>query len=55
MVAAMTSFADTPAGRRRVFYYAGHGLQLDLRNYLPVDAEFANADDSSTAACPSTR
>jgi hypothetical protein len=28
------------------FYYAGHGVQLDWRNYLlPVDAEVASADE----------
>lgn len=45
--AAMTNFA-TVARKADValFYYAGHGVQLDLRNYLvPVDAELRSADD----------
>ena len=54
MVAAMANFADTARSADvALFYYAGHGLQLDLRNYLvPVDAEFANADDVVNRSVP---
>ena len=35
--------------REAVFYYAGHGAQLDWRNYLmPVDAVINSADDLKT-------
>lgn len=47
MVAAMSNFAvSARSADVALFYYAGHGLQLDLRNYLvPVDAELQSADD----------
>jgi hypothetical protein len=48
MVAAIERFGAAirrPETRRVVFYYAGHGAQLDWRNYLlPVDAEVTTAD-----------
>jgi hypothetical protein len=46
--AAIAQVRDTLAGRRGVglLYYAGHGLQLDWRNYIvPVDARLASAKD----------
>ena len=48
MMAAIERFGAAirrPEIRQVVFYYAGHGVQLDWRNYLlPVDAEVASAD-----------
>src|SRR5688572_23786555 len=36
-----------------VFYYAGHGLQLNAQNFLvPVDAVLASADDVYTRTLP---
>lgn len=35
-----------PGVKFAIFYYAGHGVQLDWRNYLiPVDAKVRSADD----------
>ncbi len=48
MEAALDRARDALKGRHGVgmLYYAGHGLQLDWRNYMvPVDAMFANAAD----------
>ena len=48
MEAAIGQARDALKGRNGVgmLYYAGHGLQLDWRNYMvPVDARFANAAD----------
>ncbi len=48
MVAAIERFGAAirrPETRQVVFYYAGHGVQLDWRNYLaPVDARVDTAD-----------
>jgi uncharacterized caspase-like protein len=48
MMAAIERFGAAirrPEIRQVVFYYAGHGVQLDWRNYLlPVDAEVTSAD-----------
>lgn len=48
MMTAIERFGDAMQRseiRLAVFYYAGHGVQLDWRNYLlPVDAEVASAD-----------
>ncbi len=48
MVAAIERFAVAirrPETRQVVFYYAGHGVQLDWRNYLaPVDARVDTAE-----------
>ncbi len=49
MIAAIQRFGDAvrrPETRQVIFYYAGHGAQLDWRNYLlPVDAEVNSAED----------
>jgi hypothetical protein len=48
MEQALASTREALAGRQGVglLYYAGHGLQLDWRNYLlPVDARPRNASD----------
>src|SRR5450759_1532744 len=49
MLAAIERFGAAirrPETRRVVFYYAGHGAQLDWRNYLlPVDAEVTTANE----------
>ena len=48
MEAAIGQARDALKGRNGVgmLYYAGHGLQLDWRNYMvPVDATFAKAAD----------
>ncbi len=48
MEAAIGQARDALKGRNGVgmLYYAGHGLQLDWRNYMvPVDARFAGAAD----------
>jgi hypothetical protein len=49
MMAAIERFGAAikrPETRQVVFYYAGHGAQLDWRNYLlPVDAEVNSADE----------
>jgi hypothetical protein len=44
---AIRDFADTLGGAEAaVFYYAGHGLQVDGRNYMvPVDARIADEAD----------
>jgi Caspase domain len=46
---AVTTFGERikdPKVKLAVFYYAGHGVQLDWRNYLvPVTAHIRNADD----------
>jgi uncharacterized caspase-like protein len=35
--------------RTVVLYYAGHGMQIDGKNYLiPIDAKFGSADDSAS-------
>lgn len=48
MLAAIEQFGDMvrrAETRLAVFYYAGHGAQLDWRNYLlPVDAEVRSAE-----------
>ncbi len=48
MVAAIEKFGAAirrPETRQVVFYYAGHGVQLDWRNYLaPIDAKVDTAD-----------
>ncbi len=48
MMAAIERFGAAirrPEIKQVVFYYAGHGVQLDWRNYLlPVDAEVDTAD-----------
>ncbi len=48
MIAAIERFGGAirrPETKLVVFYYAGHGVQLDWRNYLlPVDAEVDMAD-----------
>ncbi len=48
MVAAIEKFGaaiSRPGIRQVVFYYAGHGVQLDWRNYLaPIDAKVDTAD-----------
>lgn len=54
MTAAMADFAK---GARTadiaLFYYAGHGMQVDLRNYLaPVDAEYATHEDVINRSVP---
>ena len=46
MQAALARARDALSGKRGVgmLYYAGHGLQLDWRNYMvPVDARLASA------------
>lgn len=49
MLAAIERFGAAikrPQTRQVVFYYAGHGAQLDWRNYLlPVDAEVSTANE----------
>ena len=49
MLAAIERFgaaARRAETRQVIFYYAGHGAQLDWRNYLlPVDADVNNADE----------
>jgi uncharacterized caspase-like protein len=47
MLEAMREFARRAAKNQvRLFYYAGHGVQLRGRNYLmPVDAEVQSEDD----------
>jgi hypothetical protein len=46
---AVNRFGETvqhPNTKLAVFYYAGHGVQLEWRNYLlPVDAQVSNADE----------
>jgi uncharacterized caspase-like protein len=46
---AVERFGETvqrPNTKLAVFYYAGHGVQLEWRNYLlPVDAEVSTADE----------
>jgi hypothetical protein len=44
---AIRDFADSLAGAEAaVFYYAGHGLQVDGRNYMvPVDAKLSDEAD----------
>ncbi|HQC81278.1 MAG TPA: caspase family protein, partial [Accumulibacter sp.] len=48
LLAAIERFGDTArqsATELALFYYAGHGAQLDWRNYLlPVDARIASAE-----------
>ena len=52
MMKAMDRFADTVLRsdtKLAVLYYAGHGVQLDWRNYLvPVDATVQNRSDIQT-------
>ncbi|MEJ8852081.1 caspase family protein [Variovorax rhizosphaerae] len=53
MTAGIESARRALKGKQGVamFYYAGHGLQLDWRNYMiPVDANLAKADDVPTQA-----
>lgn len=48
MSAAISKMSDTLKGKQGVgmLYYAGHGLQLDWRNYMvPVDANMKSAAD----------
>ncbi|HTN64308.1 MAG TPA: caspase family protein, partial [Devosia sp.] len=47
LTAALSDFAVTAKQADvALFYYAGHGMQLDLRNYLvPSDAEYTNQAD----------
>ncbi len=48
MSAAISKMSDTLKGKQGVgmLYYAGHGLQLDWRNYMvPVDANMKTAAD----------
>lgn len=49
MLAAIGQFGEAvrrPETRQVIFYYAGHGAQLDWRNYLlPVDAEVNSAEE----------
>ena len=49
MITAIQRFGDIvrrPETREVIFYYAGHGAQLDWRNYLlPVDAEVNSAEE----------
>lgn len=49
MITAIQRFGDfvrRPETRQVIFYYAGHGAQLDWRNYLlPVDAEVNSAEE----------
>ncbi|MBI2725469.1 MAG: caspase family protein [Polaromonas sp.] len=48
MSAAISKASDSLKGKQGVgmLYYAGHGLQLDWRNYMvPVDANLKNAAD----------
>ncbi len=48
IISAIERFGDAvqrSETRLAIFYYAGHGAQLDWRNYLlPVDADVANAE-----------
>ena len=52
MMKAMDRFADTilrSDTKLALLYYAGHGVQLDWRNYLvPVDATVDKRDDIQT-------
>jgi uncharacterized caspase-like protein len=51
--ASITQFCADLQARKGVglFYFAGHGLQLEWRNYLvPVDAQIRGADDVRTGA-----
>jgi hypothetical protein len=54
MIAAISDFAEKARNADiALFYYAGHGMQLDLRNYLvPTDAEFETADDVVNRSVP---
>ena len=48
MTAAIAQVRDTLKGKQAVgmLYYAGHGLQMDWRNYMvPVDARLGSASD----------
>lgn len=49
MIAAIEGFGAAvrrPEIKQVLFYYAGHGVQLDWRNYLlPVDANVATSDE----------
>jgi hypothetical protein len=48
MQQAITRVRDGLKGKQGIamLYYAGHGLQVDWRNYMvPVDAQLASADD----------
>ncbi|MDP2371017.1 caspase family protein [Rhodoferax sp.] len=49
LIAAIDSFGKRVAGPGidlALFYYAGHGVQIDWRNYLlPVDVAVSSADD----------
>jgi hypothetical protein len=50
MMQAITTVRDNLKGRQGtgMLYYAGHGLQLDWRNYMvPVDAKISKAADVS--------
>src|SRR5450631_70829 len=48
----VAEFLKKAAGARlALFFYAGHGVQVDGKNYLvPIDAEFDDASDLSTRA-----
>jgi uncharacterized caspase-like protein len=49
LIAAIDTFGKRVAGPEvelALFYYAGHGVQIDWRNYLlPVDVAIRSADD----------
>jgi hypothetical protein len=47
MTEVMANFATTArTADVALFYYAGHGMQVDLRNYLaPTDAEYTSHED----------
>lgn len=50
---AVTQVRESLQGKQGIgmLYYAGHGLQLDFRNYMvPVDARLASADDVAAQA-----
>lgn len=54
MTAALDSFAtQAKSADVALFYYAGHGMQVDLRNYLaPVDAEYTSHEDVISRSVP---
>ena len=54
LTGAMNAFAAAAKDADvALFYYAGHGIQIDLRNYLiPTDAVFASKEDVVTRSVP---
>ncbi|WP_162247304.1 caspase family protein [Devosia sp. Root635] len=54
MAAAMETFGeDAHAADVALFYYAGHGMQVELRNYLsPVDAVYTSHEDVINNSVP---